>query len=59
MAMLASVCLLGGPAQALTQAEASAIATGETDARIAALNKAMATPTTRRPPSSRPWPTTP
>ncbi len=43
MAMIASVCLLGGPARALTQAEASAIATGETDARIAALNKAMAT----------------
>ncbi len=35
--------LLSGHAQALTGAEARAIATGETDARIEALNKAVAT----------------
>ena len=43
MALLAGICLGAGPAHALTAAEATAIATGETDARIEALNKAMAT----------------
>ncbi len=42
MALLAGICVGAGPAYALTAAEATAIAVGETDARIEALNKAMA-----------------
>jgi urea transport system substrate-binding protein len=47
-------CSLAGAAHALTADEAKAIAIGESDTRIEALNKAVSTPTTRPPPSSRP-----
>ena len=41
--LLAAALLFAGQANALTSAEALAIAAGETDARVAALNKAAAT----------------
>jgi urea transport system permease protein len=42
--VLLALAVLAGPAHALTAAQARSMAVGETDARIEALNKAVATP---------------